>query len=155
MTNIGESNVTQKVLSFKFISVDDMLSAIFSTDEQVLKIGRLHVQENTPIAYVNIYLPQDIADTVTREEIEKHSMFEILEKNNVQVSEAIQKIGAEPASKYIADILQVEQGFPLVVNERTSYDQDKQVIMYSEFYYRYDAYSFIAKLHRTPKNKMG
>ncbi|KIL32858.1 GntR family transcriptional regulator [Bacillus subtilis] len=149
ITNLESNNVVQKILSYNFIPLSKQLAEIFPSTQKVLKIERVHIEENIPIAKVNIFLPEEAAYHISKEKVKNHSLYEIFEKNDIQISVAIQKIEAQPASGSLLEDLQVENGFPLLFVQRTSIDNNKNIIMFSEFFYRYDAYTFMAKLQRT------
>lgn len=140
--------ISDQILSFDYVQVPNTCSEIFTSEQLVLNISRLHLQEESPIAYVNIYIPEEIARSITKEDAQRLSVYEIMEKSNIQVTNAIQEISAEPARKPITNILQVKDGFPLLVNRRKSLTETNSPVMYGEFYYRHDAYSFITKLER-------
>ncbi|WP_438312009.1 GntR family transcriptional regulator [Sporosarcina sp. FA9] len=148
INNLEADEVTEQILFFEYINTPSSIKDQFPEEKKVLMIGRLHIQRNTPIAYVNIYLPQDIAAGIVSADVNKSSIYEVLENKNILVEEALQNICAESAKAPITDILQVEKGFPLLVNERTSFDLSNRVLMVSKFYYRHDAYSFMVRLQR-------
>ncbi|KIL32857.1 GntR family transcriptional regulator [Bacillus subtilis] len=139
----------QEVISFEHITVPTHLNMIFPLEKKLLKIGRLHSREGSPIIYVNIYLSQEIDINVCIEDVQTFSMYEILEKNDIHVCEAEQEIGALPAEGLITEVLQIEDGYPILINKRKSYDKRNRIVLYSEFYYKYEVYSFVAKLQRT------
>jgi len=141
---------TVKVVQFNYIKTPESIYSVFNPPVlEVLRIGRVHIQEQDKIAFVKIYIPKDIANKITKDDILNFSIYVTMKnRENIQVVEAVQKIYACKAEGEVERFLQVEHGAPVLVNERASFNQEGRVVVYAIFYYRYDQYSFMVKLKR-------
>lgn len=114
-----------------------------------LYIERLHTIQDKPIAFAQIYLPNEIGERLTKQELENKTVYHLLEhKLGINPGEAIQTIEACPADEKLASYLEVPEGSTLLKAERLTYDTYNQPIEKITFYYRFDEYSFKIRLTR-------
>lgn len=148
INEIEKEDVDQHIISFQIIEKPLHIQSVIREGEQVLEIKRIHVKDGIPLAYVVVYLPEDIGDKLSKDEVKKNSLYYLLSLHSVDILKATQKIEASPAEPEIAKQLQVKHDSPILYVERTSFDSNNQSIMFSQFYYRHDVYSFIAHMNR-------
>jgi GntR family transcriptional regulator len=116
---------------------------------ECLYIERLHSVNNKPIAFAQIYLPYSIGKSLTKEELEERTVYDLIEnKLCIKLGEAEQLIEACPADKKLAEFLKVNQGYPLLRAERVSFDFKGLPLEHIVFFYKHDEYSFKIKLKR-------
>lgn len=148
INEIEEEDVTQDIISFQIIKKPLHVQVVFDEGGHVLEIKRIHLKDGIPLAYVVIYLPEHIGDKISKDEVKKSSLYEVLGSHYVNITKAVQKIEASPAVPEVAEKLQIKNNSPILYVERRSLDDNNQNIMYSQFYYRHDVYSFIAHMYR-------
>lgn len=124
-------------------------------DPYCLYIERLHTVEELPIAFAQVYISYDLGEKITKNELENHTIYELLEqKLGITLGEAIQSIEACPASGTLGKVLDVPEGSPLLKAERLTYSSDNKLIEKITFYYRFDEYAFKIKLSRASQIPM-
>lgn len=124
-------------------------------DPYCLYIERLHTVEELPIAFAQVYIPYDLGEKLTKNELENHTIYELLEqKLGITLGEAIQSIEACPASEALGKVLDVPEGSPLLKAERLTYSSKDKLIEKITFYYRFDEYAFKIKLSRASQIPM-
>lgn len=117
--------------------------------EPVYRIKRLRLREGQPYSLILNYLPAEIGARLTREELSHGVLLQILEtKFGLNLTEARQQITAELADPYVAQLLQIRVGSPLLSIERTVYDEGGRPIEYVHTLYRSDLYSYSVFLTR-------
>ncbi len=117
--------------------------------EPVYHIKRLRLRDDKPYSLIVNYLPAEIGARLTREELSRGALLKILEsKFGLQLHDARQQITAELADPYVAGLLKVRIGSPLLSIERTVYDADGKPVEYVHTLYRSDLYSYSVYLTR-------
>ncbi len=140
-----------EVLSYEIIAQTEELAEVFSADEQeIVRLYRLQIYNDKPVGFLIIHLPKHIVDStnMTREVLEKFSIFEHLDKHNVVIVSAQQSISACAATAEISKLLQVPKKSPILHAVRKSCDAMGNTIMYTKFYYRSDSYGYSITLNR-------
>jgi len=80
---------------------------------------------------------------------ESGSIYAILqEKYGIFPTEADETLEVTLATKTEADLLQVAEGSPLLLNERTLWSQDRKAIEFVRILYRGDRYKYFLRLTR-------
>lgn len=120
-------------------------------EDEVLRIKRLRSGDNTPIGLQDSYLYLPEGQTITREEIEvRGSIYAILqEKFGLFPTEADETLEVTLATPEEAALLEVPEGSPLLLNERTLWSQNRQAIEFVKILYRGDRYKYTVRLTRT------
>ena len=97
--------------------------------------------DGEPLAIMRNRIPADMLST-TKEELEETGLYELMRRQGLSVRVANQRIGAASASAADARLLDIKSGAPLLIMERTAFDDGGRVIESSSHRYRADAYSF-------------
>jgi GntR family transcriptional regulator len=120
--------------------------------EPVYRLKRLRARDDQPYSLILNYLPAEIGARLTREELSRGVLLQLLEtKFGLHLTEARQQITAELADPYVAQLLKVRVGSPLLSIERTVYDKDGRPVEYVHTLYRSDLYSYSVFLTRNAK----
>jgi len=87
---------------------------------------------------------------ITRAEVEKRgSIYDILqEKFGIFPSEADETLEVTLASAEEARLLEIPEGSPLLLNERTLWSQDRKAVEFVKILYRGDRYKYTVRLTR-------
>jgi len=142
-----------QILEFGYVQPDAKIRKQLEIDDpekQVLRIKRLRFGDDIPIGLQDSYLALEKDQTITREEMgEGGSIYAILqEKYGIFPTEADETLEVTLATKTEADLLQITEGSPLLLNERTLWSQDRKAIEFVRILYRGDRYKYLVRLTR-------
>ncbi len=122
----------------------------------IYHLKRLRERDGKPFSLIVNKLPEDIGAQLTREELESGALLQVLEtKLGLKLHDARQMIRAELADPYVASLLEVRIGSPLLSIERTVYAEDGRPVEYVYTLYRSDLYSYSVYLTRDDEKKKG
>jgi GntR family transcriptional regulator len=116
----------------------------------VLRIKRLRLGNNEPIGIQDSYVALPKGQVIKRSEIEEMgSIYAILrEKYGQFPTEAEETLEVTLATLEEANLLQIPEGSPLLLNERLTWSQDRQAIEFVRILYRADRYKYYTRLSR-------
>lgn len=114
-----------------------------SPSEQVLRLSRVRLSADEPLAIENATVPLYAAPPETIEE----SLYEALRKSGNMPVRAVQRMHAAIANEEEARLLDIEVGSPIFHTERHSFLANGRPIEVTMSAYRGDRYDFIAELN--------
>ena len=143
----------QRILTFEQITPPKKVASqleITDIDCKVLRIKRLRFGDEEPIGIQDSYLFLPKGQTITEEEMEQHgSIYAILQsKFGIFPTEAEETLEVTLATPEEANLLQIPDGSPLLLNVRTVWSQDRQAVEYVRILYRGDRYKYLVRLAR-------
>jgi len=144
--NLHESE--KKILSFKEVKNPFIDKRIYPESKKLLKIVRMHYERDIPILKIDIFLDLKISNLISLEEVKKYSILELLNSKNINITSASQIIRSISANESLSKLMLVDINSALLKVERQSFDSNNSLKIYSEFYYRQDAYAFKIDLKR-------
>jgi DNA-binding GntR family transcriptional regulator len=109
--------------------------------DEVLYVERLRFDGEAPLAHMHNWLPGDVL-TAQPDELESGGLYDLMRRAGVQMRVANQRIGARAADRIEARLLDVKTGAPLLVMERTAFDDTGRAVEFGKHAYRSDSYSF-------------
>jgi len=118
--------------------------------ESLIKIKRIRIVDNEPIALQTSYIPKNILSIENAKRLEKeNSLYEILKELGVEPYRAHEKycvslINDEETSK----LLHAAIGSPLFSAERVTFTKDNLLFEYAEFLLRGDKYTVEIELKK-------
>lgn len=116
----------------------------------VYRIKRINLRVAKPLGVTINYLPAEIGERLSAEEIRFGSILRLIEtKFGVKLKSAKQQISAALADPSIARVLDVRVGSPLLSIERTVFSNDDRPLEYAQSLYGADLYSYVINLTRT------
>ncbi len=107
---------------------------------EVVTMRRLRTSGGQPLAVMTNYLPAAIAPD--RDELERAGLYQSLRSRGVHIRLARQRIGAKAADRDEAKLLDERLKAPLLVMERTAFDDSGRVVEYGSHAYRASRYYF-------------
>jgi GntR family transcriptional regulator len=142
-----------KILEFGYVLPDAKVRRqleIADPQANVLRIKRLRFGDDIPIGLQDSYLALEPDQTITREEMgEGGSIYAILQdKYGIYPTEADETLEVTLATLQEAELLQIAEGSPLLLNERTLWSQDRKAIEFVQILYRGDRYKYLLRLTR-------
>ncbi|KRB99954.1 GntR family transcriptional regulator [Hydrogenophaga sp. Root209] len=118
---------------------------------RVTELQRLRFLNREPISLDITYLPVAIGSRLAKEDLASRDVFVILENDyGMSLGHADLQIGSTLADERLAGQLQVEEGSPVLVIERTTHTSDGTPIDYEHLYYRGDAFQYKVRVDRVP-----
>lgn len=123
---------------------------IKSADQKVVKIERVRLGDKTPMGIQTSFLLLPDGQTLTHAEIEQNgSIYSLVaEKFHMIPSEADETLEVVVASPREAQLLDIAEGSPLLLTERTTYAQNRRPFEFVKILYRGDRYKYYARLTR-------
>jgi DNA-binding GntR family transcriptional regulator len=109
-------------------------------DREVVIIRRLRSANGEPLALMLNYLPVELAPEA--EALEKAGLYQSLRARGVHIRLARQRIGARPATRAEARLLDERPGAPLLTMSRTAFDDSGSAVEYGTHSYRASRYYF-------------
>jgi len=117
--------------------------------EPVLKLTRKRSIEGVPIVLVTTYLPYKLCPGLEKEDFEKQSLYEILErKYGLSIASGRRTVEAVAANEHEAQMLKIGKGAPLILLESISYLEDGIPLEYYHAVHRGDRARFEVELVR-------
>ncbi len=116
----------------------------------LLRLERIRLGNDVPIGLQTSYLSLEPGQTISRAEMEAAgSLYRLIqEKFHIIPSEADETLEVTIATKQEAELLQVEEGAPLLLSERLLFAQDRKPVEYVKILYRGDRYRYYVRLSR-------
>jgi GntR family transcriptional regulator len=118
----------RQVLEFAFRSAPKRVADALGTD-QVLRVKRLNLADGKPFAVVTVWCPADLAQQLSRHDVEQRPFYELL---GVSLRGATQTIGADSVDDADADLLHVPPSSPVLRCERVTTDITGRPVLMSE-----------------------
>jgi GntR family transcriptional regulator len=117
---------------------------------RMLRLERIRLGNDIPIGLQTSYLALGPDQTITRADMETAgSLYRLLqEKFRIIPSEADETLEATVATKEEAELLQIEEGAPLLLSERVLFAQNRRPVEFVKILYRGDRYQYFVRLTR-------
>ena len=117
-------------------------------DTRVVVVERLRLADGVPMALERSHLAYEVGVPLLDEDL-SGSLYDVIEnKFGIQLARARQTLEPVSATANEAEILEVEEGAPLLALERTSFSSLGRPIEFVRSLYRGDRYKFVVELQR-------
>ncbi|MCF3108277.1 GntR family transcriptional regulator [Niabella sp. CC-SYL272] len=136
-------------LHVSWVHPEEAIAQFFqiAPDKKILKLERLRGRPEAPFVYFVSFFHPRIG--LTGEEDFNTPLYEMLEKNHhIVVNLSKEEISAKPASKFIAEKLEIPQGDPVLFRKRFVYDRGERPIEYNLGYYKADSFVYTVESRR-------
>jgi len=150
MVSRGHAPVTQ-VLKQEVIPASPRVAEFLhiAPGTPVVQLDRLRFVNGEPIVLVTTYLPKHLVPGLEDEDFAHQSLYEYLEKRlGLVIARGHRSIGAVAANQQAAELLQVEEGAPLIQLDSVSFLADGTPIEYYHALHRGDRSTFEVVLIR-------
>jgi GntR family transcriptional regulator len=116
----------------------------------MLRLERIRLGNDVPIGIQTSYLVLEPGQTISREDMDAAgSLYKLLqEKFHIIPSEADETLEVTVATKEEAELLQIDEGAPLLLSERVLFAQNRRPVEYVKILYRGDRYRYYVRLTR-------
>ncbi len=132
----------RRVVEFDFRAAPPRVAAVLGTD-QVLRVKRLNLADDTPFAVVTVWCPAELGHHLSRRDVERHPFYELL---GVPLRGATQTIGADSVDGSDAALLGVPVASPVLRCERITTDTHGRAILLSEHVFPARRTEFVVEL---------
>lgn len=141
LTRAGQEPGTE-VLEYGVVAAAEEIAGQLNlpAGTEVVAIRRLRSSGGQPLAVMTNYLPVALAPE--RAELETSGLYQSLRARGVHIRLARQRIGAKAADRDEARLLDEKPKSPLLVMERTAFDDSGRVVEYGSHVYRASRYVF-------------
>jgi GntR family transcriptional regulator len=121
-----------------------------SPESRVLRIERIRLGDNIPVGLQTSFLALKEDQMISLEEMQQSgSLYQILqEKFGIIPSEADETLEVTLATPEEADLLEIPNGAPLLLNERLLFAQNRTPVEFVKILYRGDRYQYYVRLTR-------
>ena len=109
-------------------------------DASVVRAIRVRSLEGEPLGYVVSYVPDDLADVITKEKLVREPILRLLDQAGRHAKHAEQTIGAMVADTHLAKALDIEPRAALLRISRTVYDEHGRPFLLTFAHYRSDRF---------------
>lgn len=140
-----------KILSIQEKVMDEKATSALGLpeDEPVIVIKRLRLADGEPMALETCHLSYGKYSEILREDLENNSLYQFLEKRySIRLNRATQVIEPGIARPEVAKLLHIRAGDPILILERTTFDQYDNPVEFVSSLYRGDRYKFIVELKK-------
>lgn len=137
-----------KVLAFEQVDCDSKLAIKMGLEEgeQLYKITRLRLADDTPMLYETSYLPVRKFPDLQVEALKKQPMYTIFrDLYQVQLTKANERFRAVPTTQEEAELLQISQNEPSLLIERLTFEHET-VVEYTSTIARGDKFTYSVEL---------
>jgi DNA-binding GntR family transcriptional regulator len=136
-------NPRTTVLSLETVPAPDAVAHGLDIDEgsPVIALERLRYAHDKPLAVMRNYLPPGLVE-LNAEILEGTGLYRLMRSAGIRLQLASQTIGARLATAAEARLLQDRKGAPLLISQRTTYDDAGRAVEFGSHVYRASIYSF-------------
>lgn len=118
-------------------------------NEEVYFLQRLRFFEDTPVVFLENYLPVRLFPALDRKDFESNTLFSIVENEyGISIEWGKRSFLAKGADDRTAKKLQIEKGTPITMLEQTTYTKNDMPIEYSRVWIRNDQIKLTSILRR-------
>ncbi|MBM7586226.1 GntR family transcriptional regulator [Bacillus pakistanensis] len=139
-----------EIIDFKKIKAhSEMIDALKVTEgSEVYELKRVRLADQLPMAYETLYISTSLVPGLTMETA-MGSFYQYIEHSvGLRIKNATQTLEASNARKVEGEILQITEGAPVLLIERTSFLENGIPLEYVKSVYRGDRYKFTIELDR-------
>ena len=137
----------RRIIEFAFERARGRVAKVLGTT-QVLRVKRLNLADGEPFALVTVWCPANLAEHLSRADVERSPFYELLE---VPLSGATQTIGAALVEGDDALLLGVPAGSPVLRCERITETEGGKPVLISQHVFPAHRTEFVVDLaHAAP-----
>ena len=159
LTNFFESsnakgiNARAVILCLEVVPAKPKVAKALSLKEgdPVIRIRTLRFADEVPVTVHDAHIPHHLFAPILEEEfnsLEAQHLWTILETYGYRVKSAEQKLEAREADEELAELMEIEEGAPILYKERTVFADDGTPVEFTYCYNRGDRYSLTVTLYR-------
>jgi GntR family transcriptional regulator len=114
--------------------------------DKVKVIKRVRFLKESPVAYTVNYLPLDIGNRISKEDLYQMPLLHIFkEKLKIPLGEALQTIEASVADHEVAEALRIPPGTQVLLMQRTFFTKHGKPIDFVQTFYQADKFRYFVR----------
>lgn len=113
---------------------DELPDALARLGCGALLVRRVYYVDGVAKALAEIFLPDSVGRRITREAIEEHPVYQVLDELGIVLHHAEMIVRSHAAAADDAQELGLPPGSPLLVLERTTFDNDQHIVECARYY---------------------
>ena len=118
-----------------------------ATEDEVIELQRFRYAQDEPFILETSYIPKKLIPSISREELEKSSLYDLMEKKyNIIVTKARESFEPVLIRDYESKYLQVKEGYPALLLDHIAYDSHGRVVEFCKAIVRGDRCRFYTEL---------
>lgn len=143
-----------EVLEFRTIPAADSIAGRLNIQSgvKVIKLKRLRfvepIFEGNPIVLTTVYMPYSIAPTILNCDMEKFSLYDLLNKKGIVISRVERELEIRMLSGKNARLLNEKDNSPAHFISSLGFTKKGEVIEYAESYYPADRNKFLIRINK-------
>lgn len=140
-----------RLLSAQIIQSDEDISRVFNFEvgNRVVYLERVRYANDDPMVYVETYLPAEQFESIINDDLENHSLYEILEtKYSTKLSHVKRTIQADLSDEFLSNLLSVPENSAILFVRTIGYDVNELPVEYSIAQYGGNRNKFTLELYR-------
>lgn len=114
----------------------------------IIRVMTLRFTDGLPITLHDTYVPYKLFPQLLQENLETNHLWDIFESYGHRVKRALQSVEAREAEGEVAELLDVEEGVPILYKERTVFLDDGTPVEFTYCFNRGDRYRLTIALDR-------
>ena len=138
---------TTTLLTMELIRAGSQVSAQLDVPatKMVVHLRRLRCANGEPLAILENYLPEELAD-LPEKDLEERGLYQLMRSRGIHIRVAKQRIGARTGTAEECRLLGERKGSPLLTMDRSTYDDSGRTVEWGHHVYRASQYSFAVTL---------
>jgi GntR family transcriptional regulator len=150
ISRINGLSVDEKILGVSVIPARFQVAKALGLEEgeDVIRFKTLRIVEGNPVTIHEAYFSQEKFPIFSESDIESLSkdLLNYYESEGFRVKRGVQRLEARPAESEVADLLQIDEGAPILYKERTIYTEEGIPVEFLYCYNRGDLYTVTVNL---------
>jgi GntR family transcriptional regulator len=128
------ADTTVRVLELTDVPAPERVAARLqlASGAPVQRSVRLRLRQGQPLVLLTTWLPQALGQTISKADLTRQALFELLAQRGVRFGRILQEVGASLADPMQAHRLEVAVGSALVVVDRVVHDTEGRPVEYVE-----------------------
>jgi GntR family transcriptional regulator len=146
-----------RIVGLNKITAPEHVANILGTgNEPVMRLRRLYLYEDSPIALVDLFLPlalSGVAEVLSQEEHKYETSYSVFENEmHIGIKEAKHVIRTSALQSEVAEALDMPEAATCLTMDRITYSESENVLEMMTFYYAADSFEFEITLPRNDDN---
>lgn len=140
--------VQARLIEFAWVDDPELPESVRDWELPVLSYTRAFTSDHMTHAVTREYLPRDIAEGVTRADVERMPTYDLLQKKlGIRIASGDYQVSTRPVSAQLATILDVSPSAFLLVLERNFRDLRGRIVEAATHFLRPDVYQLSVRVH--------
>lgn len=147
LVSLDSGAIVEVVEVARVSAMPDILDQLRLTNrEQLQKIVRVLSVRGQPVGHFTTFIPESVARTFSRRELQVRPIAELLEESGVELGQSTQSLSAKLADSHVASLLETPVGAPLLAVTRLLLSQTGKPVLLARALYRPDRYEHRADM---------